>query len=180
MAGTDVTLLPCLPEAQSSFLRAFRRDSLPELLFQLLPQLFSRQPRPREETLPSWFVPDSPVDGLTLAQTRKLLLGEQQFWNSNLRVTLLLRAPAARERDVVLKVIYGMNEAEFRQYWISKMFRAEVESGPKVVYSNEMATELVNALPGSVAFVDASQVPKGLKVLKIDGKLPGQAGYPLK
>ena len=124
--------------------------------------------------------PDSPVDDLTLSQTRKLLLGEQQFWNSNLRVTLLLRAPAAREREVVLKVIYRMNEAEFRQYWISKMFRAESTSGPKVVYSNEMATELVNALPGSVAFVDASQVPKGLKILKIDGKLPGQPGYPLK
>jgi hypothetical protein len=124
--------------------------------------------------------PDAPVDDLTLSQTRKLLMGEQQFWNSNLRVTLLLRAPAAREREVVLKVIYRMNEAEFRQYWISKIFRAESASGPKVVYSNEMATELVNALPGSVAFVDASQVPKGLKVLKIDGKLPGQAGYPLK
>jgi ABC-type phosphate transport system substrate-binding protein len=124
--------------------------------------------------------PDLPVDDLTLPQTRKLLLGEQQFWNSNLRVTLLLRAPAAREREVVLKVIYRMNEAEFRQYWISKMFRAESTSGPKVVYSNEMATELVSALPGSVAFVDATQVPKGLKILKIDGKLPGQTGYPLK
>src|SRR5436305_13270252 len=67
--------------------------------------------------------PDAPVDDLTLPQTRRLLLGDQQFWNSNLRVTLLLRAPAARERDVVLKVIYRMSEAEFRQYWISKMFR---------------------------------------------------------
>ena len=124
--------------------------------------------------------PDTPAEDLTLAQTRKLLLGEQQFWTSNLRVTLLLRAPAARERDVVLKVIFRMNEAEFRQYWISKLFQAEVASGPKVVYSNEMAAELVSALPGSVAFVDASQVPKGLKILKIDGKLPGQAGYPLK
>src|ERR1700690_4038661 len=50
--------------------------------------------------------PDLPVDDLTLPQTRKLLLGDQQFWNSNLRVTLLLRAPAAREREVVLKVLY--------------------------------------------------------------------------
>lgn len=124
--------------------------------------------------------PDAPVDDLTLSHTRKLLLGEQQFWKSNLRVTLLIRAPTAREREVVLRVIYRMNEAEFRQYWISKMFRAEAASGPKVVYSNEMAADLVNALPGSLAFVDASQVPKGLKVLKIDGKLPGEAGYPLK
>ena len=34
---------------------------------------------------------DNPVDGLTLPEIRKLLLGEQQFWNSSLRVTLLLR-----------------------------------------------------------------------------------------
>jgi hypothetical protein len=91
----------------------------------------------------------------------------------------LIRAPNSRERDVVLKNIYQMSEAQFRQYWISKVFRAEASSGPKIVYSNEMATELVAAIPGSVAFVDSTQVPKGLKALKIDGKLPGDKGYPL-
>ena len=123
---------------------------------------------------------DTPVDTLSLAEMRKVLMGDRQFWNSNLRVTLLIRAPAARERDVVLRTIYQMSEAQFRQYWISKIFRAEATSGPKIVYSNEMATELINAIPGSVAFVDATQVPKGLKVLKIDGKAPGEKGYPLR
>jgi hypothetical protein len=124
--------------------------------------------------------PDTPADDLSFADIRKLLMGERQFWNSNLRITLLIRAPAAHERDVVLKTIYHMTEAQFRQYWISKVFRAEATSGPKIVYSNEMATELVAAIPGSVAFVDASQVPKGLKVLKIDGKLPSDKNYPLR
>jgi ABC-type phosphate transport system substrate-binding protein len=124
--------------------------------------------------------PDTPADNLSFSEIRKLLLGERQFWNSSLRVTLLIRAPAAREREVVLKTIYRMSETQFRQYWISKVFRAEASSGPKIVYSNEMAAELVNALPGSVAFVDATQVPKGLKVLKIDGKVPGDKDYPLK
>jgi len=124
--------------------------------------------------------PDTPADDLSLSEIRKLLLGDRQFWNSNLRVTLLIRAPATREREVVLKTIYRMSESQFRQYWISKVFRAEASSGPKIVYSNEMATELVLALPGSVAFVDATQVPKGLKILKVDGHLPGEATYPLK
>jgi hypothetical protein len=123
--------------------------------------------------------PETPVDNHTIGEIRKLLLGERQFWTSNLRVTLLIRAPNSRERDVVLKNIYQMSEAQFRQYWISKVFRAEASSGPKIVYSNEMATELVTAIPGSVAFVDSTQVPKGLKALKIDGKLPGDKGYPL-
>lgn len=123
--------------------------------------------------------PDVPVDNLSFAELRRLFLGDRQFWTSNVRVTLLVRAPGARERDVVLKTIYQMSEAQFRQYWIAKVFRAEAASGPRIVYSNEMAAELVSGMAGAVAFVDADAVPKGLKVLKINGLLPGAKGYPL-
>src|SRR2546427_515555 len=78
--------------------------------------------------------PTVPVDDLSFTEVRKLLLGDRQFWNSDLRVTLLIRAPQAKERDVVLKTIYQMTEAQFRQYWIAKVFRAEVATGPKIVY----------------------------------------------
>jgi ABC-type phosphate transport system substrate-binding protein len=123
---------------------------------------------------------DLPVNDLTFAEVRKLFLGDRQYWKGNLRVTLLVRAPVARERDIVLRTIYQMSEPQFRQYWISKVFRAETATGPKVVYSNDMATELVSAIPGAVAFIDAAQAPKNLKVLRIDGKLPGDKGYPLR
>ncbi len=124
--------------------------------------------------------PDVPVDNLTFADLRRVLLGDRQFWSSNLKVTLLVRAPGARERNVVLKEVYQMSEAQFRQYWIAKVFRAEAQSGPRIVYSNEMAVELALAVPGAVAFLDASQVPKNLKVLKINGTLPGEKSYPLR
>ena len=104
--------------------------------------------------------PDVPVDNLTFAELRRVMLGDRQFWASNLKVTLLVRAPGAREREVVLKTIYQMSEAQFRQYWIAKVFRAEAASGPRIVYSNEMAAELASAIPGAVAFVDAAQVPR--------------------
>jgi ABC-type phosphate transport system substrate-binding protein len=124
--------------------------------------------------------PDVPVDSLSFAELRKLMLGNRQFWTANLRVTLLIRAPGTREREAVLKTIYRMSEAQFQQYWIAKVFREEATAGPRIVYSNEMATELVAAIPGAVAFVETSQVPKGLKVLKIDGLLPGDKGYALR
>ena len=124
--------------------------------------------------------PGVPVDDLTFAEVRKVLLGDRQYWAPNLRVTLLIRAPVARERDLILKTVYKMTEAQYRQYWISKVFRAETAAGPKIVYSNEMAAELVINIPGSLAFVDASQIPKGAKVLKIDGHLPGDKAYPLR
>jgi ABC-type phosphate transport system substrate-binding protein len=123
--------------------------------------------------------PDVPVDDLTLAEVRKIFKGDRQFWAGNARITLLVRAPVARERDVVLKTIYRMTEAEFRQYWISKVFRAEAVSGPKIVYSTEMTVDLVSKIPGCIGFVDAAQIPKNVKVIKTDGRLPGEPGYPL-
>lgn len=124
--------------------------------------------------------PDTPISDLSLADVRKVFLGDRQYWTSNLPVVLLIRAPVARERNVVLKIIYQMTEAQFKQYWIAKIFRAELASAPKVVYSNDMANDLVNAVPGAIAFIDAREVRSGAKILRVDGRLPGEPGYPLR
>lgn len=122
---------------------------------------------------------DVQVTNLTFSDLRKMILGDRQFWSSNIRVTLLIRAPGAQERDAVLKNVLQMSEAQFRQYWIGKVFRAESSSAPKTVYTNEMAVSLINSIPGSMAFIESSQVGRDLKVLRIDGLLPGERGYPL-
>src|SRR5947209_9666128 len=111
--------------------------------------------------------PDTPVADLSLSEVRKVLLGERQYWNSKLPVVLLIRAPVARERDVVLRVIYQMSESQFKQYWVAKIFRAEIVSPPKIVYSNDLQYDLVTAMPGAIAFVDSRNVRSGLKVLRV-------------
>jgi ABC-type phosphate transport system substrate-binding protein len=121
----------------------------------------------------------TPIENLSMGELRKVAMGDRQFWAAGQRITILIRAPVARERTVLLKKVYQMSEAQFRQYWVAKVFRAEAPAGPKVVYSNQTAVELVESLPGSIAFVDASQVPKGLKTVKIDGHLPSDKEYPL-
>ncbi|MFB3814037.1 MAG: hypothetical protein ACE14L_07980 [Terriglobales bacterium] len=124
--------------------------------------------------------PDTPVRDLKLSEVRKVFLGDRQYWSANVPVVLLVRAPGARERDVVLKIIYQMSESQFKQYWIAKIFRAEAAAAPKVVYSNDMAAELVSAIPGAIAFMDSRDVKPGLKVIRVDGHLPGEPGYPLR
>ncbi|HXB75721.1 MAG TPA: hypothetical protein VNY05_46240 [Candidatus Acidoferrales bacterium] len=117
------------------------------------------------------------VDDLTFGELRQIFLADKIFWSSKLRVTILI--PAGRERMVVLKTVYQMTEAQFRQFWISKLFRAEAVASPKIVDTDEMAIELVTAIPGAIAVVDAAHVPSRLKVLRIDGRRPGDKGYPL-
>src|SRR3982075_2040141 len=124
--------------------------------------------------------PDTPVTELSVTEVRKVFLGERQYWNANIPVVLLIRAPVARERNVVLKTIYQMSESQFKQYWIAKIFRAESATAPKVVYSNDMANELATAIPGAIAFIDVREVRPGTKVIRVDGRLPGEPGYPLR
>jgi ABC-type phosphate transport system substrate-binding protein len=123
---------------------------------------------------------DVPVDGLTMAELRRIVIGDREFWPGSIRVTLLLRAPVSHERDVVLRNVAQMSEGQFRQHWIGKVFRADTPVAPKIVYSPEMSVDLVNRIPGAITFIDASNATRSLKVLKIDGKLPGEAGYPLR
>src|SRR5215204_3486365 len=82
--------------------------------------------------------PATKIDNLSIDELRRIFRGERQFWPDGSRVTILVRAPVTQERKLVLEKIYRMNEDAFRQYWIGKMFRAEVASGPKIVYSSEM------------------------------------------
>jgi len=121
-----------------------------------------------------------PIDNLTLDELRSIFMADQQFWPNRTRITLLVRAPGADERSFVLDRIYQMSEAQFRQYWIAKMFRAEVPRGPKIVFSSGMALDLVVAIPGSISFSRADTVTDNVKIVRVDGMLPSDDGYPLK
>ena len=123
---------------------------------------------------------DTAVENLSLSELRNIFRANQQFWPNRSRIVLLVRAAQSDERDYVLSNIYEMTEDEFRRYWIAKMFRAEVPTGPKVVFSTGMTLDLVVAIPNSISFMRADNVRDDVKVVRIDGKLPGDDGYPLK
>jgi hypothetical protein len=124
--------------------------------------------------------PDVPVDNLTMSELRRIVLGDREFWPGGVRITLLVRAPISHEREVVLKNLCQMTEAQFRQHWIGKVFRADTALAPKIIYSDEMARDMVNRIPGGIAFVDAGKPARELKVVKLDGRLPGEKGYILR
>ena len=123
---------------------------------------------------------DTTVDNLSMDELRNIFMAKQQFWANRKRIILLVRAPQSEERSFVLNSIYQMDEAQFRQYWIAKMFRAEVPRGPKIVFSAGMTRDLVVAIPGSISFMLTNDVTDDVKVVRIDGKLPGDDGYALK
>jgi hypothetical protein len=121
-----------------------------------------------------------PVDDLSLAELRKIFLGDRQFWEGDLRVVVLVPPTGSSERAVLLGKVYEKTESQYRHYWIAKVFREEAQSAPKRVVSMRVAADLVRQIPGAISVADASKVPPGVKVLRIDGKSAADEGYPLR
>ena len=120
-----------------------------------------------------------PVSGLSLPELRQVFKAERQYWTKDLPVVLFVRAPVSAERNAVLKVIFQMAEQQFQNYWTAKTFRAEAGTSPKNLTSNELTQRFVAAKPGAIGFIAASDVKPGVRVLRIDGHLPGEPGYAL-
>ena len=120
----------------------------------------------------------NPITNLSTLELRKLFTGQKHSWAGGLPVRLIVRAPGAYERVVLLKLL-DMSESGYKQYWTAQVFRGEAQAEPVALFSNGMQKEALAAFPGAVALVNFQDVKPGMKVVKVDGHLPGEAAYPL-
>ncbi len=122
--------------------------------------------------------PKNTQTNLTLAELRKIFSGEKRTWPDGARVKLFSRAPGTIERTALLKLL-GKSEIEYKQFWTGKVYQGEAEAEPMILPSNGMQREALTAYPGAIALVDAADIKPGMKLLKVDGKLPEEENYPL-
>jgi hypothetical protein len=124
--------------------------------------------------------PQVPANDLSLQELRRVFLGERHSWTDHLTITLLAPPRGTLERQVLLHQIYQRrSEVEYQQYWINRLFGDGPSLSPRNTDSQETSASLVRGLPGAIALIRADRIPPGVKVLRIDGKRPGEAGYPL-
>jgi ABC-type phosphate transport system substrate-binding protein len=141
------------------------------LVVAFMPALLSA----RETSIAVVVNPGNSVRSISLAELRNIFLGTQQFWKDGTQIVPIVRAPSARERDVLLRRVVHMSELQFQHYWSKKPGRA-----PIVVVSNGMQVATVSKEAGGIALVSTGDLHPGVKVLKVAGRLPGAAAYPLK
>jgi ABC-type phosphate transport system substrate-binding protein len=124
--------------------------------------------------------PSNAVANISSADLRKIFAGQKHSWPGGIPIKVIVRGPGCHERLVLLKLL-GISESEYKQYWSAQVFRGEADAEPLAVPSFGMTKEAVLALPGSISLVESQSVKPGMnmKVVKVDGRLPGEPGYPL-
>jgi hypothetical protein len=123
--------------------------------------------------------PKNPVTNLSFNELRAYLKLEQQFWPDKKRIELFLRPSKSTEMQILLDEVYKMTNAKLRKYWVGKVFRGEIPSKPGVVPTAKSARTRVLKVPSALTVVMLDEVPEGVRVITIDGKLPGDEGYRL-
>jgi ABC-type phosphate transport system substrate-binding protein len=119
----------------------------------------------------------SKLQEVTLADLSKLCKGTQKTWPDGKNFTVVMHDPESADMRVVVQKLFGVSPAEVKPL-VAKLN----ESRPvvKIVENDEDLLRTVDATPGAIGLVDVYAINSSVKVLRIDGKLPFDAGYTLK
>lgn len=108
------------------------------------------------------------TSSVSAADLQKLLKAATPSWPDGKKVRIFLTDPGSTENRSILQRFYGLAPAEIKS-------RADIQ----IVGSDETVLTMVAETPGAIGLVNVYSITSQVKVLKVDGKLPLEPGYPL-
>lgn len=119
----------------------------------------------------------SKLQQVSLADIAKLCKGQKQSWPDGQSFKLFITDPEATEMRGPVRELFGVSSTEIKPL-VAKLnsSRPFIE----IVDHDEDVLRAVHATPGAVGIVDVYAIDSSVKVIRIDGRLPFDSGYPLK
>jgi len=120
------------------------------------------------------------LDNVSTADLKRYFKAEKTKTPDGTKLVVVACDQGTPERAAALAGLYAMNEAEYSDYFVEATFTGAVAAAPKSLASAAAVKAFVASTPGALGYVKGSETDDSVQVLKIDGKLPGEAGYKLK
>lgn len=119
----------------------------------------------------------SKLSDVPLADLVKLCKGTQKSWADGKNFLLVVKNLEAPEMHVVAQKLFVDAGGDIKGA-IAKTNESRVII--KIAGSDEELLRIVEATPGAVGIIDVYSINSSVKVLRVDGKLPFDAGYTFK
>ena len=123
---------------------------------------------------------DSTLDNVSMPELIKIFRGEKSHAPDGTKFQLVMREPGSDERSAILKGVYKMSEPDYKKYFLQATFTGMVQSAPKQITGADAMKQFIATTPGAIGYLRASDLDDSVKAIKIDGKSPQDADYPLK
>ena len=124
----------------------------------------------------------NPVSDISYNELKQILEARKQYWNNREKITLIFKPIASNETRILIDRVYKIKYEEFEKYWFLKVYDNKIMEFPKILNSTGTINILVSEIQGAISFVDVDEVSKrgNIKVLRVNGKMPDENGYPFK
>jgi len=119
------------------------------------------------------------VTDVSMSELVKICKGQTNRWPKGKPITLFSLNPASNEMRMVLEKVYGMSSGEVSALIATANHGRANHPAIIVVKSDKDLVEAVESTPGAIGLVDVYSITGGITVLRVESKLPLEAGYPL-
>jgi len=116
---------------------------------------------------------------MTLAELIKVCKGQASRWPDGKPVTLFMREPGSPELRLVEERVYNLSSEAVRELVAAANHNRSDRPAIIVATSDEDIIRKVESTPGAIGLVNVYSITGAVKVLKVGGKLPLEAGYAL-
>ncbi len=123
---------------------------------------------------------NSALDNVTSEELVKIFRAEKAKGPDGVRFAVTTREAGSAERAAALSQIYKMDVDAYSKYFLQATFVGLVQSAPRPLNGSATSKQFVSVTPGAISYVRGSDTDDSVKTLKVDGKSPGESGYPLK
>lgn len=123
---------------------------------------------------------ENPLENISMTELRSVFLGERTHWPNGRRITLVMMEPGQPERETLVRDVCRMSESDLRRRYLQGLLTGEVQVSPKTLASPVGVRKFVFNVPGAIGYLRPEDADETVKILRIDGHLPGEAEYRLK
>jgi hypothetical protein len=121
---------------------------------------------------------DSPLQALNLTELRRIFTNADDSGFSGQRSTPFNHPARSTDRVGFDETVLHMSPEEVSRFWIDRKIRG-LPGPPRAVDSLSQLLHLVARSAGGIGYARPAQITTEVRVIRIDGKRPGDAGYPL-
>ncbi|HLE86659.1 MAG TPA: hypothetical protein VI727_03230 [Candidatus Brocadiaceae bacterium] len=124
----------------------------------------------------------NPVSDVSYNELKQISEARKQYWDNGEKIILIFKPVTSVETRALIDMVYKIKYEEFDKYWFLKVYENKIMEFPKILNSTGTINILVSEIQGAIAFIGVDEVSKrgNIKVLRVNGKMPDEDGYPFK
>lgn len=123
--------------------------------------------------------PNSKLTNISTADLRRVFQSERLTDPDGNRLIALNHPPKTVDRVGFDHVVMGMDPEGVGRFWIDRKIRGG-SGPPRTVESLATLRRVVEKLPGAIGYIRPGQLSNEVRAVRVDGKLPEDAGYPIR